>query len=206
MASPKAGSPSLIRQLGKWLIPSIPWSHLLTMLGLTICGALTAGVFGVVHDQFTYTISPEYFTRLKFHQFHYANLGLGDRVFAGTIGFLASWWVGAVIAWVLARWLVPRHPRQAAVRLVLGSFGTVIAVTLVADLLAYGYGLVQPDAMRLAFQPIANELGVTDPIAFGRVALIHNASYAGGLVGLLIAVARLWHQRRKVADPSDAPR
>lgn len=38
------------------------------------------------------------------------------------------------------------------------------------------------------WQPITYQLGVTDIPRFVRVAYIHNASYAGGLVGLVIAV------------------
>ncbi len=38
----------------------------------------------------------------------------GPRVFAGVIGFLATWWVGALVAWILARvslWHEDRLPR-----------------------------------------------------------------------------------------------
>jgi hypothetical protein len=74
---------------------------------VAIIGGLIAGAYGIVHDQVTYTIAPEYFTKLKFHQFHYADFGLGNRIFAATIGFLATWWVGAIAAWLLARRLNP---------------------------------------------------------------------------------------------------
>src|SRR5207253_1517616 len=49
------------------------------------------------------TISPEYFTKLKFHQFAWANLGWPPRAFAAEIGFLASWYVGLIAGWLLAR-------------------------------------------------------------------------------------------------------
>jgi hypothetical protein len=54
-------------------------------------GSLLAGFYGILHDQVTYSISNEYFTRLKFPQFHYANFGLSHRVFVAEIGFLATW-------------------------------------------------------------------------------------------------------------------
>ena len=60
------------------------------MFGFAVTGALIAGAYGILHDQITYTISPEYFTKLKFEQFHYANFGLPRRVFVGEVGFLAT--------------------------------------------------------------------------------------------------------------------
>src|ERR1043166_5997270 len=59
------------------------------MLGYALLGALLAGTYGVVHDQVTYSISAEYFTRLKFSQFQRADFGFPPRVFVAEIGFLA---------------------------------------------------------------------------------------------------------------------
>ena len=39
------------------------------MLGVAAVGSVLAGVYGIFHDQVTYAISPEYFTKLKFDQF-----------------------------------------------------------------------------------------------------------------------------------------
>jgi len=83
----------------KYLIPQIAWKDLPWMLAMAALGAVLAGAYGVVHDQVTYTISPEYFTKLKFAQFRYADWDLGQRVYVGTIGFwprggLAGLWLG----------------------------------------------------------------------------------------------------------------
>jgi hypothetical protein len=83
--------------------PVIPRKRLRAMFGIAILGALLAGLYGALHDQVSYTISPEYFTKMKFEQFHYANFGWPQRVFASEVGFLASWWVGLFGGWALAR-------------------------------------------------------------------------------------------------------
>src|SRR5512137_2235558 len=87
----------------KYLVPRIALTDLPSMFAVALIGALVAGGYGVLHDQVTYSIAPEYFTNLKFKQFHFANLGLGDRVFVSAVGFLATWWVGLIAAWFLAR-------------------------------------------------------------------------------------------------------
>src|SRR5437773_893001 len=72
-------------------------------LRLALLGAAIAGAYGAVHDQVSYTISPEYFTKVKFHQFAYADFGWPPRVFAAEVGFLASSLVGLIAGWLLAR-------------------------------------------------------------------------------------------------------
>ena len=62
------------------LFPTIPWKYIPPMLGISLMGTLVVGSYGILHDQITYSISAEYFTKLKFHQFHYANFGFPVRV------------------------------------------------------------------------------------------------------------------------------
>lgn len=159
------------------------------MIGVAFFGALLAGVYGILHDQVTYSIGPEYFTKLKFAQFHYADFGVGDRIFVSCIGFLATWWVGFVIAWFLARRLIPNCPRRMAYLAILRGFAIVFGCGLLAGMVGYVYGVWRgPDADYSAWSPFVRRLGITDTWAFVRVAYIHNASYLGGLMGFLIAL------------------
>ena len=99
----------------RFVIPRIALRDLPPMIAVAVCGAMVAGVYGILHDQITYTISPEYFSKFKFDQFRYAEIGLPDRVFVAEIGFLATWWVGFFSAWFLARRLVPGATQAACV-------------------------------------------------------------------------------------------
>ena len=83
--------------------PIFPLRQLPAMIRITALSAIMAGCYGMLHDQVSYTISPEYFTKMKFHQFAWADIGWPPRVFASVIGFLASWWVGLIGGWLLAR-------------------------------------------------------------------------------------------------------
>src|SRR4051812_43102745 len=69
------------------------WAFLL-FLGLAL---VAASAFGVIHDQISYTVSHEYFTRFKFLQFHLVDSPLPERLRVAEIGFLASWWMGIPI-------------------------------------------------------------------------------------------------------------
>ncbi len=63
-----------------WLIPAADWLLLRKAAGLSLAGALIAGLFGILHDEITFTLAPEYFTRMKFDQFRSADFGFSARV------------------------------------------------------------------------------------------------------------------------------
>jgi hypothetical protein len=44
---------------------------------------LVAGLFGIIHDEISYSVSNEYFTKFKFIQFRLLDTNLPDRFRAG---------------------------------------------------------------------------------------------------------------------------
>ncbi len=180
----------------KYIIPNIRRSDLWRIVTVAIIGGFIGGVYGILHDQVTYAISPEYFTKLKFHQFHYADLGLGNRVFAGTVGFLATWWVGFIAAWLLARRLIPNQPRTTAYRQIRKGVLCIFFFGIAFGSLAYAYGLwLGANADYSAWDWAIQRVGITDKWAFVRVAYIHNAGYLGGLIGLIFALVAIRPKR-----------
>ncbi|PQO35673.1 hypothetical protein C5Y96_08420 [Blastopirellula marina] len=183
-----------------WLVPRIRIEQVPIMICLTVAGAVLAGMYGVLHDLVTFSISPEYFTKLKFDQFRYADFGFGDQVFAGTIGFLASWWVGGLAAWFLARRLVPQQPAGRAVRQVLQGFLCVFVLTLLCGGIAYFAGIARgPNADYSNWAHMIQVLDIQDEWSFIRVAYIHSGSYMGGLLGLLSALIIIRPESTSVA-------
>jgi hypothetical protein len=179
--------------------PRIPLRSLPAMVGCALAGAMLAGAYGILHDQVTYSISPEYFTRLKFQQFHYADFGLAPRILVAEIGFLATWWVGFFAGWFIARVSVPTFPHAAVLRRSARGFVIVFAFALAASVGGYALGWLHGSDYS-TWQGLASRLGVVDLPSFVRVAYIHNASYAGGLVGLIAALLHL-QKPRPLASP-----
>lgn len=180
------------------LYPKIRLAWLPAMLGYALLGALLAGLYGIVHDQITYSISPEYFTRLKFSQFRYADFGLPPRFFVGEIGSLATWWVGFFAAWFIARMTIPAFPPRVAFRYSVRGFLIVFTCALAASVSGYVFGLMRnPSFEHSRWNAFASVLGILDLRSFVRVAYIHNASYLGGLAGLIVAI--IYIRRLKTA-------
>ena len=175
--------------------PKIPFASFPAMLGYAVVGAFLAGLYGVIHDQVTYSISPEYFTRLKFAQFHYADFGLPARVLVAEIGFLATSWVGLVAGWFIARVSVPACSRPEAFRCCACGFLIVLACAFGAAIIGYELGLLHGSDYS-TWQSMASALGIVDLPRFVRVAYIHNAGYLGSLIGLILAIIYARKQKR----------
>src|SRR5437868_10700793 len=110
---------------------------------IVLLGIVLAGFYGVIHNQISYTVSPEYFTKFKFKQFDLTDTPLPERARASIVGFLASWWMGVPIGLflVVAGFIHCGHRRM--LRISLWSLLVVVAFTLLFGLSGLLYGLFQ---------------------------------------------------------------
>jgi hypothetical protein len=174
-----------------YIVPPIPLADLPALAAFTLAGALVAGCYGVLHDQITFSISPEYFRNFKFHLFSRVDPGLGDRAFVSIIGFLGTWWIGLIVGWALARRTFStcsNCTKKTAYRRIGAGFFIFFAVAVSAELLGCLYGLWRgPNADYSQWQFALEKYKVSDVWSFIRVAYIHNAGYIGALIGLISA-------------------
>jgi hypothetical protein len=175
------------------LYPKVAWQRIPLLAGVMLAGALIAGLYGAMHDQVTYSIGPEYFTKMKFFQFRWADLGFPPRVFVSEIGFLASWWVGLIAGWFVARMTVTEESINLALRRAAAAYAIIFGCTVAAAVTAYGLSRLRlAHASDPFWQEVGRQLQLTDPAAFFSVAYIHNGSYLGGALGTLVALFWLW--------------
>ena len=173
---------------------------------LFIFGAFVAGLYGILHDQITYSISPEYFTKMKFEQFHYANFGFSKRILVAEIGFLATWWVGAFCAFFLALIAVNLWPAKQAFRRVMPGIGIILACAAATGVIFAIRGRLISASELEEWVTYSFAYGLEDLPAFVRVAFIHNGSYLGGLIGLIAAIGfLLFAKLRSKTKPAENP-
>lgn len=163
------------------------------VLGLIVVGSVIAGAYGIVHDQVTYSLAPEYFTKFKFLQFQLTEVAAPERLRAAVVGCLATWWVGLIASWFLCRSVLAKNPDAPLWRPVLKGYGIIIVTGVLAGIIGWFYGVLSARHPE-GWQSFANTFQVDDLPAFIRVGCIHNASYLGGLIGLIVAI---WRLRRK---------
>jgi hypothetical protein len=111
------------------------------------------------------------------------------------IGFLATWWVGFIGVWFLARLALPAFPAAQARKEILRGVATLTSFAVTGGMLGFACGHFQnpPPADWLMY---TSALRVKDGEAFIRAAYIHNGSYLGGLAGLVTALLILARRRR----------
>lgn len=147
-----------------------------------VVSALLAGGYGILHDQLTYSISHEYFTKFKYAQFGFEPAWFGgDRPTVAVIGFLATWWVGAFVGTVLG--LLGLFFRDPASRrkAVAGAIGVVYCTAIITGGVGFLYGKYYLTRTGVNWWLPAGLVNKNDFITVGS---IHNFSYAGGLVGV----------------------
>lgn len=146
---------------------------------------LVAGVYGILHDQITYSISPEYFTKFKYRQFGFEPEWFGGhRATVAAIGFLATWWMGLFIGIPLGllSFIFPDHKIIESV--LKRSLLLVLFIAAIAGIIGFLYGnfFLVKDSVSWWLPD-----NLIDKSSFIVVGSIHNSSYLGGIIGLLSA-------------------
>jgi hypothetical protein len=163
-----------------------------------------AGAYGAVHNQISYTVSPEYFTKFKFHRFGLADDPRPERIRASIVGYHASKGMGLPIGLLggAAGFIHRGYRRRAKVTLL--SLVVVVAFTMLFGLGGLLYGFWQTRSIDLA--GYANWFippDVTDLRRYLCAGYMHNAAYLGG--GLSILVAWTFHMvvKARTNDPGE---
>ncbi|TBX15441.1 hypothetical protein [Nioella sediminis] len=143
---------------------------------------LLAGLYGMVHNQISYTVGPDYFHAFKFHQFNIAE-ALPFRVGAAIVGWQASWWMGIVIGVPIAAIGLAMPSTGQMVRTFIGVSMMVVGITLVLGVASLAIP-VDPSQ----YHHFRIPSGVEDAEGFVRAGLMHSTSYLAGLIGLVAGV------------------
>jgi len=161
---------------------------------LVAIAAVIAGVFGMLHNQLSYSVGPSYFTDLKFAQFDISD-GTAPRWGAAQVGWQASWWMGAAVglpAFLIGLFIVPT--RQSYLAAGLGGIGLVFVLATFTALAGLIGGLVA-DQTGLIDSYLAFPEGPTRS-DFLRAGFMHDASYLGGVLGALLAIWPMTRARK----------
>jgi len=182
------------------LLRSKKLRKLLTLVLVLVVTSFLAGLYGIIHDQITYSISNEYYTKLKFIQFGLENWGLGQNI--GTqqfqeikltqprfgvsiVGFLATWWVGLITGIVLGLVGLIHKSAKEMLKITMKAATLTIGAAIIAGVIGFLYGkliLANSEPTYLLPQNVTNQ---SDYLVVGT---IHNFSYLGGVVGMIIGI------------------
>ena len=155
---------------------------------------MLSGLYGILHDQLTYSISPEYYTKFKFYQFGFID---GDqevtfanpRLYVSIVGFLATWWMGFFIGSFLALLGFIHSEWKLMFRITLKAFLLMMLIAFLTGLIGLAYGhFFLADLPKEEFSNWYLPENLDDFRSFIKVGSMHNFSYLGGVIGLVVGM------------------
>ena len=163
--------------------------------------SVIAGLYGVINDQITFSISSEYYTKFKFIQFNLANENNIDkikfpRIFVAIVGFLATWWFGLVLGFILGLFNLIQTSWQKLFKVSFNALLIAILVTFITGILGLFYGF-----FFLSHKPRSNfeewfiPYNLENFRNFIAVGSMHNFSYIGGILGLIVTIFYSYKKR-----------
>jgi len=169
-------------------------SKLAVFVLILIIAPIIGGIFGITHDQFTYTISHEYFTKFKFFQFELMTTG-NEAIFpyprlqVAIIGWKATWWMGIPIGIILGLEGLGHTTAKRMFSITFKALWLNVFIVFLVGLLGLAYGYIVLSKQSLDnFESWDIPDNVTDIRTFISVSAMHNFSYIGGLIGLIVAI------------------
>lgn len=145
-----------------------------------------AGMYGVLHDQVTYSISREYFTKYKYGQFGVEPSWFGGhRQTVAVIGFMATWWVGAWIGIIIGLVGLIYSDHKSMQKATTVAIAIVFITAFLLGVIGFFRGRFYLSRTGVSGWLPEDIINSDDFITVGS---IHNYSYAGAVIGLLIAI------------------
>ncbi len=169
---------------------------------------VAAVLYGILNDQVTITLSPEYFTVFKRQQFGLLleAMGLMDappRLQAMAIGTAATWWFGLFLGVIVSLFGTLGRAPSLTTRGFIRVIGLVLAVAAMISVLfgAAGYVLA-PRIPGFGTASIVENWpflhGIREQRRAFAVGFWHDEAYLGGVVGTVVACVyvRRWRRRQ----------
>ena len=153
---------------------------------IIVISTISASIYGIFHNQISYSISAEYFTKFKFKQFGFIEYGLDtQRMTVGIIGLWATWWFGLIIGIIngIVGFIqpTPKIMWKSIFGATIRTLGIAIGIGIVGILV----GKFIISNLNLDWK-IPTDLN--DRKNFMTAGTMHNFSYFGGIIGLIYGI------------------
>jgi hypothetical protein len=166
------------------------------VLGIAALCVGAAVLYGILHDQITVRVCPEYFTIGHPPIIKTKSLTL----LAAGWGVIATWWMGVILAFPLIIAARAGKLPKRNVRSLIRPVGQLLAIMALGALVSgiAGYFLGRNGTFEL-LEPLSSHIPPEKHPRFLADLWAHTASYAIGFFGGLFVTARVLWSRRQMA-------
>ncbi|QHL86968.1 hypothetical protein GU926_05760 [Nibribacter ruber] len=169
---------------------------------------LIGGVYGILHDQITFTISNEYYTKLKFYQFGLEYfIANSPRVGVAIVGFLATWYLGLAAGIILGLIFFLFPSPKLMLSVTLKALGIALAIAFFTPIIGVPAYFLEDYLDSTSMESysfvdtgfVPADVKITEGFSYILVGFVHGFSYLGGLLGVLAGIMfQIWTYRKHV--------
>lgn len=157
--------------------------RLFIFIALLLIAPAIAGIYGFIHDQITFAVSEEFFTKLRFLEFDLPD-NWPPSAKAGVIGIANAMKAGIPFGIVLTA-IGKIHKKDFhLLNYTIYAYLLTCLMSFVFTILALYMPLAPQEVREVATMPA----DILDPIAFQRVILMNNYGYVGGIIGMFMGI------------------
>jgi hypothetical protein len=147
---------------------------------------ILASIYGFLHNQVSYSISTEYFTKFKFDQFWSVKYTLDfPHMSAGLIGIASTWWLGLLIGLLIGIVGFTQPTLKIMWKSALGALIRVLGIAIGVGIVGILVGKFIIASIDVNWDLPAE---LVDRKKFLTAETMHNFSYLGGIIGLFFGI------------------
>lgn len=159
---------------------------------IIVFSTIIACIFGVVHNQISFTVSNEFFEDFLFGNFGVNQWGIeSKRTQASIVGILGTYWLGLILGTVYAiifLFLKTSNNFKHTIKAILINLGIAAIGSFICYLIALFFPLEK--------SPVFIDFGTQNPKNYLEAAFMHEGSYIGGMIGLIVGILFLLKMNR----------
>ena len=161
-------------------------NKLALIISVMLTAIFLASTYGFLHNQISYLISEQYFTKLKFSQLWSMDYLLEHpRLGAGLIGIISTWWFGMLSGLISGIIASSQSQFRAAWKSAIDAIIRILGITAIGSLIGILVGTFIVSQLNVNWHlPV----GITEERRFLIAGTMHTFSYIGGVIGLIYGI------------------
>ena len=175
----------------------------LALCFVIFASVIVAGCFSAIFDQLIYSVSPEYYTMNKFHDFWFGRVGLdrivgpdgeveiiaGNRLGVAVEGILSFWWVGLMGGLVLGIFGIFNHYISDMLKHTARAGLVILVIVILVATIGYIIGM----AGGFDNFSVPND-NLNDPRAYRTAGMMHIFKGIGAILGIPVGLIYVLRQ------------
>lgn len=163
--------------------------NILNSILIVTISIILASLYGALHNQISYSISDEFFKNFLFGNFGVNEWGIeNERTKATIVGILGTYWMGfylGLIYVIIYLFLSIKSKFSSILKAIIINLSTAFVCAIIALIISHFF--IAPES-----SGVYMDFGTLNPKNYADAVFMHNGSYIGGVLGLILGISYLY--------------